>query len=268
MGTDFKNWIVGSSVNLNGTNNEEIMSAMSAANIKRMELSTDLNTYFNKLDFVNKSMDIKEMADKYVIELWSIHLPFSGDLDISLPDERSDKTMKAHMELIPAAAKAGFKIAVVHPSSEPIKDEDRPARLEKSRANLKTLAEYAKSHNIRLAVEDLPRTCLGNCNDDIMYLLNANPELNVCFDTNHLLKQDNTEFINIVGDRIITLHVSDYDFIDERHQLPFVGKNNWKSVITALENAGYNGTWMYEVRLNNGVTFGDLFDTYIKLGEL
>ena len=266
MSSNFKNWIAGSSVNLNGTNNEEIMSAMSAAKIKRLELSTDVNTYLNKLDFVNKSMDIKVMAEKYGIELWSIHLPFSGELDISWNDERSDKTMKTHMALIPAAAKAGFKVAVVHPSSEPIKDEDRPARLEKSHANLKILSEYAKSYGMRLAVEDLPRSCLGNHSDEIMYLLEGNPDLNVCFDLNHLLKQDNTEFAAVVNSRIITLHVSDYDFIDERHQLPFEGKTNWKSVITSLENVDYNGAWIYEVR--GGKTFGDLYDNYIALGEL
>lgn len=269
MNTKFNEWILGSSVHLNGDNNEEILNAMSQANVKRLELSTDYKTYFNKLDFVNKSMDIKLMADNFGIELWSIHLPFSGDLDISLADERSDKTMECHMALIPPAAKAGFKVAVVHPSSEPIKDEDRPVRLEKSRNNLKTLAAYAKSFGMRLAVEDLPRTCLGNCSDDMLYLLNNNPDLNVCFDTNHLLKQDNTEFINIVGDRIITLHVSDYDFIDERHQLPLMGKNNWKSIITALENAGYNGPWMYEVaRDRHGISFEDLYNNYKDLGNL
>lgn len=264
-------WKVGSSVGLDGQNNTLVFKSLADAKIKCMELSTDYNTYFNedKLDFINKSADIKAEAAKFGVELWSIHLPFSGNLDISLADERSDNTMRAHLDLITAAAKADFKVAVVHPSSEPISDDDRPARLEKSRTNLKILAEHAKSSGIKLAVEDLPRTCLGNCSDDMLYLLKDNPDLNVCFDTNHLLKQDNTEFINIVGDRIITLHVSDYDFIDERHQLPFTGKNNWKSVITALENAGYNGPWMYEVsRSKFNLTFEDLYNNYIQLGEL
>ena len=266
MSIKFTDWVLGSSVNMNGTNNEEIMSAMSAANIKRLELSTDYNTYFNKLDFVNKSMDIRKMADKYGIELWSIHLPYSGaNLDMSSLGENGETTMQTHMALIPAAAKAGFKVAVVHPSAEPIKDEERAEKLEKSRANLKILAAYAKSYNIRLAVEELPRSCLGNCSDEMLYLLDGNPDLNMCFDLNHSLKQRNEDFIPLVGDRIITLHVSDYDFIDERHQLPFMGKTDWKSVITALINAGYNGPWMYEVR---GSTLGDLYENYNKLGML
>jgi sugar phosphate isomerase/epimerase len=112
---------------------------------------------------------------------------------------------------------------------------------------LKILAEKAHSLGIRLAVEDLPRTCLGNCSDDILYLLEGNPLLNVCFDTNHLLKQDNVEFIKAVGNRIITLHVSDYDFIDERHQLPGEGKNNWNAIINELEKVNYSGPFLYEV---------------------
>lgn len=265
MSTKFTDWKIGSSVHLNGENNDKIMSAMSEAGIKLMELSTDYNTYFTKINF----NDVKISADKYGIELRSVHLPFSVTWDLSLPDDRADKTMECHMTLIPLAAEAGFKIAVVHPSSEPIKDEERPARLVKSKANLTKLAEYAKSYGMKLAVEDLPRTCLGNCSDDMLYLLADNPDLYVCFDLNHSLKQDNTSFINALTGHIITLHVSDYDFIDERHQLPLTGKNDWKSIISALENSGYNGAWLYETaRERHGIEFIDLFNNYNDLSKL
>lgn len=261
-------WRTALSVGLNGENNDYLLKAVSDAGIKTVELSTNYDTYYSKLDFVNNYDKIKADAEKYGIELWSIHLPFSGELDISLLNEKSEFTVKTNLELMEAAAKAGFKIAVVHPSSEPIADEARPSRLEKSKANLKKLAEAAKSFGMKLAVENLPRTCLGNYGDDMVYLLKDNPDLYAVFDTNHSLKQDNAEFIRAIGDRIVTLHVSDYDFIDERHLLPFKGKNNWKTIITALDEAGYNGPWLYEIRMDEGMTFADVKNNHGDLARL
>ena len=55
--------------------------------------------------------------------------------------------------------------------------------------------------------------------------------------------------MNAIGSSIVTLHVSDYDFIDERHMLPGEGKVDWKAVIEHLERLDYNGPWMYEVSM-------------------
>lgn len=204
-------------------------------------------------------------ADEFVklsretgVELWSTHLPFSGELDISRGDEFAEKTVESHEEWLRIAANAGFKVAVVHPSAEPIADPDRPARLARSRENLMRLASFAKALGMRLAVEDLPRTCLGHTSDDINFLLCGNPDLGICFDTNHLLMEDNLNFVKRLGSRIITLHVSDYDFIDERHLLPGEGKNNWVGIADALEEAGYNGPWMNELSSKKGYTAADV----------
>jgi sugar phosphate isomerase/epimerase len=65
-------------------------------------------------------------------------------------------------------------------------------------------------------------------------------------------------FVEAIGSRIITLHVSDYDFIDERHLLPGEGKNDWAAIVDALERADYAGPWMYEVGSLGKVTLKDL----------
>ena len=96
-------------------------------------------------------------------------------------------------------------------------------------------------------MEDLPRTCLGNTADNILRLISANDKLRVCFDTNHLLTDDNVHFIEKVGSKIITLHVSDYDFTDEKHWLPGEGLNDWNAIYAALQKVNYGGVWMYEI---------------------
>ena len=78
-------------------------------------------------------------------------------------------------------------------------------------------------------------------------MLEQNPDLRVCFDTNHLLKEANADFVRAVGNKIITLHVSDYDFIDEKHVFPGDGLIDWKALQGELEKVDYNGPFMYEL---------------------
>jgi sugar phosphate isomerase/epimerase len=72
------------------------------------------------------------------------------------------------------------------------------------------------------------------------------PDLRVCFDTNHCLIEDNCDYIRAVGPKIVTLHVSDYDFTDEKHWIPGEGKNDWEGIIRTLEEADYSGRFLYE----------------------
>ena len=50
-----------------------------------------------------------------------------------------------------------------------------------------------------------------------------------------------------MGDKIITTHISDYDFVDEKHWLPGEGKINWQELYKALLDIGYKGPWLYEL---------------------
>ena len=55
------------------------------------------------------------------------------------------------------------------------------------------------------------------------------------------------DFVHRIGKKIITLHVSDYDFVNERHWLPGEGKNDWQAIYKALQEIEYNGVWLYEL---------------------
>jgi sugar phosphate isomerase/epimerase len=46
---------------------------------------------------------------------------------------------------------------------------------------------------------------------------------------------------------MITSHVSDYDFVDERHLLPGEGKVDFEKLLSDLFENGYVGGWLYEV---------------------
>lgn len=195
--------------------------------------------------------EIKRLSDLYGIELWSFHLPFApfAELDLSRPD-LCDHTVEYFKGLIKSGSSIGIKRFVVHPSGEPIFDEQRAARLECSKKSLARLAEYAKGFGGKICVEDLPRSCIGRNSEEMLELLSVHEGLCACFDTNHLLSLEKPhECIRKIGNRIVTLHVSDYDFLDERHWLPGEGDIDWRELYQALCEVGYNGVWMYELGL-------------------
>ena len=224
---------------------EELFKSCAEAGISHIEISVS-NELSKKLDYEK----IKEWADKYGITLWSFHLPFwpFSEIDVSKP-EIADCTVEYLKTYIDKASKIGIDKFIIHASGEPIDECERAVRMETAKKSLATLAEYAKERGALIAVENLPRTCLGRNSSDIKELLLAHPSLVSCFDTNHLLAQDFCEYIDEIGDKIITLHVSDYDFVDERHWLPYEGKIDWQKMLKKLAGIGYTGIWLYELDL-------------------
>lgn len=233
-----------------GTVNEEIMAGHKAAGINTIEISVGNTQLADALDF----KEARRLADKYGIELWSLHLPFLpfNVIDPSVP-ALADYTVKYFCSFIDKATEIGIKTIVIHPSGEPIAESDRPMRLECAKKSLAALAEYAKAKGAVIAVEDLPRTCLGRDSSDILELISAHPDLRVCFDTNHLLSESIADFIKKVGDKIITTHVSDYDEKNERHWLSGEGVIDWKALKDALIAIGYDGPWLYELGLDGSL---------------
>lgn len=228
----------------------ETLKMLADAGIEAVELSFNFDTYMKEMDFPNNAEKYAEYAKESGIELWSIHLPFSRKIDISSEDdEMRELTLKTDELLIRAAGRIGIKVAVLHPSSEPITDDRRPERLRRSKDGIIRLQKVAEESGVALAVENLPRTCLCNKASEMIELLKGTGACAV-FDTNHSLIQENVSFLTELidsGIKIRTLHISDYDFVDERHRLPGDGLNDWKGILSELERAGYDGPLMYEV---------------------
>ncbi len=194
--------------------------------------------------------DFRKNADAAGIEILSYHLPFSQKIHIASPDEEHRTRMVSYLEsMIEKACAVGIRRFVIHPSTEPITDEERPALMAASKKSLAELAQFADERGAVLCVEDLPRTCLGHTVDEMVELVSADERLMVCFDVNHLLTiygSTHREFVEKLGKRIVTTHLSDYDFNDEKHFFPGYGMINWKEVVELLEEADYNGPFLYE----------------------
>lgn len=199
-------------------------------------------------DEVNQRIqEMKLKVDSAGINVWSIHLPFSRTLDISvLNDSLRKENVKFMAEMIEQAAVFNPQRLVLHPSSEPISDEERNERLKNAKESIKYLKECADSLKLQLCIENLPRTCLGNSPEELLYIIKDIPGLKVCFDTNHYFGGTIQHFIDVLGGYIGTIHASDFDFKNELHWLPTQGDIDWKELVLLLQKSGYNGVFMYE----------------------
>lgn len=252
---------------------EQNFAAMKKSQIDAVEISMSSEAYRN-IDY----NALKTYSQKYGIRLWSYHLPFTpfAELEPSSLDANVRKNTVAYFsELMKKGSDIGIDKFVIHASGEPIDDAERPERMKCAMETLDILAETAFQNGACLAVEDLPRTCLGNSAEEIRQLVSANDKLKVCFDTNHLLQDNNLNFMTQLADKIVTLHVSDYDFINERHWLPGEGKIDWKSMIAKFREIDYDGVWMYEIGLkcpntilrDRDLTFEDFYKNASEIFE-
>lgn len=215
-----------------------------------------------------------ELLKQAGMDVSSVHLPFSREMDPSrLDDAGRDEALAQFRRLIDWASEKHIGIAVIHASSEPIPSEERAARLQTAQASIQTLGAYAKARNVHLAVENLPRTCLGNCASDMLYLTQKGAAASMCFDVNHLLEESHKDYYEQTAPYIVTTHLSDYDFVDERHWMPGEGDIDWEALIAAFRRQGYAGRLIFEIdemaapSLGRPMTAAELMDRFKKVSK-
>ncbi len=219
--------------------------AYRAAGLDCLEISPAQEEYPH-IDLQN----IAALAKEFGITLWSFHLRFLpfAQYSISNPEEAMRRfAVEDHKKWIAAATQAGITRFVIHASGEPISDEERPLQIAQAKRSLCELAAFAAQHGAVIAVEDLPRSCLGNHSAELLDLVSCDERLRICFDTNHLLGEDPCAFLRTIAPKLLTTHVSDYDFINERHWLPGEGDMDWKALMDTFDEVGYTGPILYEV---------------------
>ena len=185
----------------------------------------------------------------------TVHANFGGSLDISSRDPAVRSAgIQAFSVALDLARRIGARIVVVHASSEPIPDEARAARMEQAKRSVRTLAGMASDAGCRIALELLPRTCLGHSVEELLTLL-ENVDVStagVCLDTNHLMADFAAlpDVVRSLGPRLIALHCSDYDGVDEQHWPPLRGVIDWPAFLSALRDVHFPGPFNYEAALD------------------
>jgi sugar phosphate isomerase/epimerase len=184
----------------------------------------------------------------------SMHALYSSEYDFSqLEPERWQNAVNRAIETVELAAELNIPIIVMHASQEPIMLEERSRRLEQVIAGFTLIGQKAKSTGRRIAIEYLPRTCLGNNPSELNLLVDrlGDETFGVCLDVNHLMGRhaELPQIVRALGSRLIATHISDCDEIDEKHWLPGKGVLPWPEFMQALREIDYKGPFTYECNI-------------------
>jgi sugar phosphate isomerase/epimerase len=199
-----------------------------------------------------QAKELNKLAEETGVKIWSIHIPYGRSIDISLIDPAARKEAVEELKrMISLCEYLHPEKLVVHPSYElspDIQQDERLKRLAACKEFFTILVEEAAKYGAKIAAECLPRTCLGNTSGEIIEILDAVDSLEVCCDMNHPLQETTQDFIRRVGSRITTVHVADYDGLDEKHWIPNDPRGiiDWNEVLDSLVEIGYRGPFLFE----------------------
>lgn len=260
---------LGYSVSLKGITTES-MNKAKAAGISCVE--TSLADFIDKKErkFLLSEGEIREhikaakvAADGAGIKIWSIHMPFSDKIDLSLADEAQRKEVVAlHKKVLELCSLLEPEIILFHPSYFLGRNERELRKKQMVRSALE-LNKAVKRKGFRMVIENM----LGKdvvtvdgkreyplCRDvqetlDIMSKLPAS--IGSAIDFNHI--QNPQQLILAMGKRLKHIHVADGDGLKERHYLPCSGEgmNDWGAIFSALATVAYKEPFLYECKMKD-----------------
>jgi hexosaminidase len=212
---------------------------------------------FTDEEMMEKVIVAKKAADDAGVKIWSIHMPFSKDIDLSLTDESERRNVVAlHTKILNYCKILKPEVILFHPSyflglNE---REQRKKQLIKSAVELNKQVKAIKAIMVienMLGYElnvgaDRERPLCRTVEEvsEIMSRLPAN--IYAAVDMNHIKYPE--RLIRALGKRLKSVHIADGTGKKENHFFPCSGEgeNNWVEILSALNEVGYDGPFMYE----------------------
>lgn len=199
----------------------------------------------------------KEAVDNAGMDVWSIHMPFSKQMDLSTVDEADrQKVVDGHIRLLKHLKVLKPEIILFHPSFYLDPPNQRELRKQQFIKSVIALDEAVRAMGATLVVENMlgPELMIGKRERPLMRTVEETVELfdrlpgtvYAAVDMNHIKHPE--RLIWALGARLKHVHVADGTGEAENHWLPCSGKgnNDWEAILAALDEAGYAGPFMYE----------------------
>lgn len=209
----------------------------------------------------DEALEIGKMARNAGFLTWSIH---SEHLNIG---DTLEVYLKIQKNAAEVCAALGCQVMVCHlPNLRPYDDFERDLEV------VGKVADLTHSCGIKLAVENTSYVTDGNpFNTDMDLVLQVVEALNrsdvgVNLDTGHAFlgqtqldpeileeiisgkrEQRIADMVRRLGKRLFTTHLQDNFGLHDDHQAPGLGYIDWKPVISAIQDIGYQGVLMMEL---------------------
>lgn len=250
---------VGFSIAITSINDDRISRAR-AAGIEYVEVAGIVNYHKKGLpqDVIKANFQkAADLLNKYGMKVWSVHMPFSSDADITVLDpEANAKVMELNKNVIDLVQVFHPQVILMHPSSN-LEAGKRDLHRQQAIKNLIQIRDWAKEigaievveNMLHKAVPEGRETHLCSTLDDMRELMDMLPkDIYVAIDVNHA--DFPQQYIRAFGKRVRSLHISDCDKggIVDCHFLPGKGTLDFVQIQDALYNkAEYSGVFMYEL---------------------
>ncbi len=194
---------------------------------------------------------VKEDLFQRNIKVHSLHVSFHGLMDLSGADScdrvHALETVKKQAQI---TSYLGGKIIVVHPGYINVPAGERSNRIGYFLEAIEKLLPLCRQLGLQVAVENMGPGYLGDEFDEIhAILMNFNEvEVGLCLDTSHAhLTGDLFRYLECLGNRIITFHLSDNNGINDDHLPPGAGRIDWRKFIEKVREINYRGPLMLEI---------------------
>lgn len=208
-------------------------------------------------EIIQKLKAVKAAADDAGINIWSVHMPFGSQIDLSLTDENQRKeVVEMHQKLLENLSILEPEIVLFHPSYY-LGLNERELREQQLIKSAVILDKEVQNIGATMVIENMlgpellvdknrERPLLRSVEESAALFSKLPKTIGLAVDTNHILNAE--ELILALGDRLKTLHIADGTGAAENHWFPceYKGKNNWDQVLAALEKVNYKGPFMYE----------------------
>ena len=203
-----------------------------------------------------------EMIKDSGLKLNAIHMPITNEwADLSCQYEEDRKEIvKLFVKLIKELDQYNPSAYVFHPGGFGVNENNYGEYTKRLIQSVNTLTEETDK---KICIENMAGKFFLDTADKMLDFLSHCKNAYTCVDVNHFYQDKPEDAILKYGDRIGTLHISDYDFVKERHWLPMEGKNDWNKIIGALQAVNYQGVFNYEVL--ERYTFEQIQANYVKL---
>jgi sugar phosphate isomerase/epimerase len=214
---------------------------------------------------------LREMIEKKGMYVRQTHTPFP----VIANDEYNDVRFEMQRKGLMASGILGAYCTVVHPTAFYPTEEGYAVRLYNRHAeenyalNLdmySRLLPYLEEYNMIAAIENMfgrdpvknvicPNICsdpyeLARLVDDCNAMCKNGKKFVVCLDIGHTNLSCRgmaaREIVNVLGDRLHSLHLHDNNGITDEHTAPGFGTIDWADFFAGLHDIGYDGDFIYE----------------------
>jgi len=197
---------------------------------------------------------LKEAAKSYDLE-YSLHAPFA-DINIASPSKTMlNASMKRLKQSMAYANQLDAKVWVFHPGAKTGIGQFYPgADWKQNNESIQELYKTAEEYGVNIALENLPAKYyffMSKPEEFARFYRETNLPVGIVMDLGHANLEGQIEpFFKLLTDKIVHIHASDNDGLDDQHLGIGQGKIDYNSFAQTLKKMGYDKSVIVESTIN------------------